>query len=154
MGSVEKKLNKHQWLEAWGIPESDEAPLPDDQVLARLKFWSQSQNFWGDRVKTEKKPETGAECLLPGDQALLQMRRRNVSNGTRLALCGQQTLKLALPATNSTKNAEVYESQSMRVRSKLDQLMGKVRADAADLRERLDDMLYSQNTVKPATSLG
>lgn len=147
-------------LQAWGLPESDDTPLSKDQALARLSFWSQSQIFWRDSVTSSNKSESPSSSSssspetddsLPGDRALLRMRTRSVGKerGSDLASRGHNILWTPSVSKVSTTMG-VFDSQSERVRSKIDHLMGKVcdRKDATDLRDRLEEIMLVETSVR------
>jgi len=92
------------------------------------------------------KPQTVSDdAPLPGDQVLAQMRMRSLDRGGDFKP-RREIIVWTPPACNASKSMENVESQSERVRSKLDRIMGRIRADAVDLRDRLEEMWSDQGT--------
>eukprot|EP00746_Dinoflagellata_sp_MGD_P069237 gnl/MRDRNA2_/MRDRNA2_28377_c0_seq1.p1 gnl/MRDRNA2_/MRDRNA2_28377_c0~~gnl/MRDRNA2_/MRDRNA2_28377_c0_seq1.p1 ORF type:complete len:179 (-),score=22.46 gnl/MRDRNA2_/MRDRNA2_28377_c0_seq1:400-936(-) len=141
-------------LAALRLSESDDALFSEDHALAGLRFWNQSQSFWRDGPTSLNKPDLSppssssssspeSDGSLPGDRALLRMRTRNIGK-SNLASHGHNIL--CTPPVSS-KTLEVFDSQSDRVRSKIDRLVGKVCADATDLRGRLEERMLVETSV-------
>eukprot|EP00746_Dinoflagellata_sp_MGD_P164979 gnl/MRDRNA2_/MRDRNA2_93991_c0_seq1.p1 gnl/MRDRNA2_/MRDRNA2_93991_c0~~gnl/MRDRNA2_/MRDRNA2_93991_c0_seq1.p1 ORF type:complete len:177 (+),score=27.48 gnl/MRDRNA2_/MRDRNA2_93991_c0_seq1:125-655(+) len=85
---------------------------------------------------------------IAGDQTLARLKSRDL-DGTNLSSHGQRVL-WSPPIDKQSGSMQGFESQSERVRSKLDRIYQKICVDFTDLQERLDDMWTERNKNRSA----